>query len=116
MNGRYWAIMKESKTVIIIVYVLYATPIPFSLISWAATIMAIAAIGMEDWTKASAWIQGIFAFSAMLVVSLYLVSYIVSLSGTIGKKRLSKISLLPLIHIIAAIILVSVWFWLESIF
>ena len=108
--------MKKSKAAIIIIFILYALPIPLSLASWIGTIMAIAAIGMEDWASGSAWIQAIVAGIAMLVAGTYLVSYIISLIKTLKNKKLSKVSLLPLLHIIITILLLAVWFGLNKVY
>ena len=108
--------MKKSKTAIIIIFILYALPIPLSLASWIGTIMALAAIGLEDWASVSAWVQAIAAGIAMLAAGTYLISYIISLIKTLKNKKLSKVSLLPLLHIIITILLLAVWFGLNTVY
>ena len=102
--------MKDSKIAMIIIYIVYALPIPLSMITWIGTIMAIAAIGNARWSEIGALIVGIVATLAMLLAGTYLISYIYSLIGTLKQKKLTKISLLPLLHIVITITLLTVWF------
>lgn len=105
--------MKNNTILITILFILFALPIPLSLMSWIGTIISIANIGMSDWGKEG--VSMIIAIATMVMAGTYLITYIVSTIITVKKKALSFFSLLPLIHIFLFVILYFTWEWLETI-
>lgn len=107
---------KTAKTVktagIVVTYILYALPIPLSVVSWIGTLMAVANLGATDWTTLSAWMHGSVAIVAMLAAGTYPVTYLVSLTAAI-KDRSSAKRYWPLYHILAAIVLLALWTGLD---
>ncbi|MCQ1530705.1 hypothetical protein [Lutispora saccharofermentans] len=108
--------MKERKTSIIILFILFALPAPFSLISWIGTLISVANIGMTNWSEFSQCIQGLAALITMLLAGTYLVTYIISLGATLKNNKISLISFLPMLHIILFSIFFVVWMWLNAIY
>lgn len=92
--------MKESKPLRIVLFILLALPIPFSLLSWIGTIISVASIGMVDWNIFSELIQTLAMLIVMILAGTYTITYIISLLITLKKKRISLISFFPLLHII----------------
>ena len=95
-------------------YILYALPIPLSLVSWIGTLMAVANIGATDWSTLSAWTHGSVAIVAMLAAGAYPVTYFVSLLAAM-KNRSSAKRYWPLWHILAAIVLLALWTGLDRV-
>ncbi|MEH7098469.1 hypothetical protein [Neobacillus vireti] len=108
--------MKERKTAIIPLFIFFALPIPFSLVSWIGTIMSVADAGMMDVSRFSDFIEGIVALITMLIAGTYLGTYIISLNKTLKNKKISLISFLPILHIILFIIFCAIWSWLNAIY
>lgn len=108
--------MKERKTSIIILFIVFALPIPFSLISWIGTLISVANISMMNWSDFSQSIQGLVALITMLLAGTYLVTYIISLCATLKIKKISLISFIPMLHIILFSIFFVVWTWLNAIY
>jgi len=78
--------------------------------------MSVAAIGMMDWSNLGQVITLPVALITMFLAGTYLGTYIFSLSKTIANKKISAVSLLPVLHIIVFSIFVLLWLWLNSIF
>lgn len=92
--------LKTRKILVILLFILFALPIPLSLISWIGTIISVANMSMINWSILSECLQGIVAVIAMLLAGTYLVSYIISLCATWKNKKITIISFLPLFHIV----------------
>ncbi|MCL1820584.1 MAG: hypothetical protein FWG36_08030 [Oscillospiraceae bacterium] len=88
-----------------ILFILFALPIPISLISWIGTLISVANIGAM---KGSVLIRGI-ALITMLLAGTYTGTYIFSLVKTLKKKEISMVSLLPLLHIALFLIFMYLW-------
>lgn len=91
----------------IVYFVAVALPIPMSLFSWGATIMAVSAFGSVDWLTFKEGIIAILSFVFYFLAGTYLITYLFALSKSSKNKDLSTISLLPLLHIVL-MVLVSV--------
>ena len=100
---------KHSKNYVIMLFVLFAIPIPISLISWIPTLMSLAAIGMIDWTSPLEIMRAIIAFSAMILAGSYLVPYIWALGVSLSEKKISKKSFVPLFYIVITLIMFLIW-------
>lgn len=107
--------MKQKKY-FIIMYIIYALPIPFSLITWIGTIISVADLGMVDWKIFSELIQSVIALVTMLLAGLYPVSYIISLIKTRNSKKFSLFSFLPIIHIILFVVFFFFWSFLNKVY
>ena len=90
--------MRESKALIVLLIVVFALPIPLSLLSWIGTLISIANIGMTYRIHGALYTYLFIA--AMLLAGTYLITYVIFLLITLKKKSISLISLLPLAHII----------------
>ena len=108
--------MKHRKMLLIAVFVLFALPIPLSMVTWIGTIISVADIGMTDTSTFSEWIQTIVALITMLLAGTYLITYIVALVLSWKKQKLTVLSFLPLMHIALFGICLSVWMWLNSVY
>ena len=105
--------MKKHNTYIILLFVLLALPIPPSLLSWIGTVMSLANIGMTDWSAPGQLILGLVALVTMLLAGTYVVSYVISLSITLKNKRISRMSLLPVAHLLTLGVFLMAWMLLE---
>lgn len=108
--------MKERKTSIIILFIIFALPTPLSLISWIGTLIAIANIGMTNWSEFSQCIQALIALITMLLAGTYLVTYIISLNATLKNKKISLFSFLPMLHVTLFSIFYIIWMWVNTIY
>ena len=103
----------KNKALTIILFVFFAIPIPFSLVSWIGTIISVANFGMLSFSKFGEVLKGIIALITMLLAGTYLITYIFSIIQTLNNKTISKISFLPLLHIVLFVFSVCVWKWIE---
>lgn len=108
--------MENNKKSIILLFILLALPIPFSLISWIGTLMSVVNIGMTNWSEFSEFIQGAVALITMFLAGTYLVTYFLSLKVTLKNKRISLISLSPIFHIALFGIFLALWMGLNAIY
>ena len=103
----------KNKPIITVLFILLALPIPLSLITWIATIMAIASPPQEK--TFIVIIVSIISLIAMLLAGTYPISYIVALIHTIAKKKLSLLSFLPIIHVIVFCLFFLSWYWVDNV-
>ena len=94
----------KNKSLLIILYSILALPIPFSLLSWIGTLITVANMGEVS----SVWAK-IISVSAMVAVGIYPVTYGICLGFTVKKKRLGFLGWLPLLHIVFAGALLTIW-------
>jgi len=87
--------MEKHKVAIVVLFIIFALPIPVSLLSWIGTIISAANIGVMDST-----VHTTIALSTMLLAGTYPVSYIVALVYTLKSGKISLLSFLPLLHIV----------------
>ena len=108
--------------IIILLFAVFAIPIPVSVISIPFSLINIVTIfvsgeGGMDWAK---MIQdsGLFGAAVFLLVMIlfgvYPITYVVSLVLTILNKKLLLLSFLPLVHVIAAGALYLLSNWLQK--
>jgi hypothetical protein len=92
--------MKKPKGIIIFWFILFALPIPLSLLSWLGTIMALA--GHVDWSESFIMLKLVLAGAFYLLAGTYPITYIVSLALTsvTTPEKIWRWMLLPLWHII----------------
>ncbi len=95
MKNKFW---------VIVLYVLQAIPIPFSLISILGSIISLANIGMVESTTLA-----IVSFLAMFLADTYTITYVVSFVVTVIKKKVKFYSFLPVIHLIVAVLFMILW-------
>ena len=94
----------KNKFLTIILYIIQAIPIPFSLISILGSIISLANIGMADSVA-----NVVVAFLAMLFAGTYTITFFVSLAFTIAKKKIGFYSFLPVMHIIVTAGFIFLW-------
>jgi hypothetical protein len=100
---------KAPLALIIIIFVILAIPIPYSIWSLFGTFIALYRLSVTEWADGFfALIQSVAFFAAMLLGATYLITYIISLIYTIRKKAISFFSFLPLVHIVAFLLFYSV--------
>ena len=96
----------KNKLSIWIVTVVYAIPLPISLITILGSIISIANIGA---TANESVVLAIISVIAMVLAGTYSITYFFTTSYTFHKKRLSLINLFPLFHILFAIVSCVIW-------
>ena len=94
----------KNKSKVIILYIIQALPIPFSLVSIIGTIISLANIGMAE-----SVFQAIVSILAMVLAGTYIITYIISLIITSTKKKIKFYSFLPVVHMIVAIACFVLW-------
>ena len=108
--------VKKYQIATVFLFILLALPIPVSLVSWMGTIISIANIGMTDWAKPGESLQGIVALITMLLAGTYLFTYSFSLIKTRASKKLSLVSLLPVLHLLLTVVFMVLWNHLNVIY
>lgn len=89
---------KTSKVFIIILFILFAIPIPISLDSCIS--FGWTSFGLIDWSDYESVIEVMVVLPFMILSGTYLISYIIALVYTIKKRTLSRLLFLPIIHIV----------------
>ncbi|MCL2818190.1 MAG: hypothetical protein FWD41_00425 [Actinomycetia bacterium] len=112
IGKREWA--KDQKLKTLVLFILYALPIPLSLASWIGTVMALAGFRAQSGIDTNETITAIVALIAMLLAGSYPLSYVVSLVQTLRTKALSWISALPVLHIVLTLIFLFIWLQLDG--
>lgn len=84
----------KNKVFVIILFVIFALPIPFSLITILGSLISLANIFMAD-----SILEAIILIVIMLLPGTYSISYIVSLNLTINKKKIGIYSFIPIVHL-----------------
>lgn len=97
----------KNKVSVVILYIIQAIPIPFSLISILGSIISLANIGMAESTA-----NAIIPLLAMFLSATYTITFFVSLIFTITKKKIGFYSFLPFIHLFVTIAFVILWSFL----
>ena len=108
--------------IIIFLFIVFAIPIPVSLISIPFSLINIVTIfvsgeGGMNWSKTIADIgllgAAIFLF-VMILFGIYPLTYVTSLVLTVANKKLLLLSFLPLVHCIIACLLYLLVKYLEN--
>jgi len=94
----------KNKGILIAIFIILALPIPISLITILGSIVSFANIG-----EMGSVFEAVVASLAMFFSGTYTVTYIASLILAICKPRLKISALLPIIHIILAIMFIMLW-------
>lgn len=108
--------MKNNRIIIILLFIIFALPIPLSLLSWIGTIISVSDMGMIKRTEFIEYIQMIMALTTMLLAGTYLITYMISLRFTLKNKKISHITFLPMVHIVLFSILFYVSSWVSTIY
>ncbi len=93
----------KNKAFVIILFVIFALPIPLSLITILGSVISLANLFMAD-----SILEAIVTSVVMLLPGAYSISYIVSLNLTINKKKIGIYSFIPIVHLaVVALIFLS---------
>ena len=96
----------RNKTMMWVVMILQALPIPISLITILGSIISLANIGvMIEQSSFVAVVATIF----MILAGTYSLTYIFSAVKTLSKKRISLSSFLPIVHMIVTVVFMVLW-------
>ncbi len=102
----------------IFIYIISAIPLPISVVSWLATLMALASIGQTKLPDLPILLNIILTISAlgfMLLLGLYPVAYVLSLTKSIEatKKgnhiRSLRFALIPPAYLIITAVFFGIW-------
>ena len=91
----------KNKLWVWIITVIYAIPLPISLITILGSIISIANISA---TANESVVLAIISVISMVIAGAYSITYVITTVFTFLKKRLSFINLFPLFHIILAVV------------
>ncbi len=94
----------KNKTLITILFIFQALPIPISLVSILGSIISIANIGMVE-----SFLERIISVIAMLLAATYAISYKLSLKYTIKNKKLHIYSFIPIMHLLLTALFFILW-------
>jgi hypothetical protein len=106
------------KALKIVIYIINAIPIPISVVSWLATLMALASIGQSKLPDISLILNVILTISAlgsMLLLALYPLAYILSLIKSIEATtkgnhiRSLKFALMPTGYLVITGVFFGIW-------
>ena len=103
----------KNKALIWTVTVILALPVPISLITIPGSVISLANVGM---LSDKSFLLALAAVISMLLAGTYSVTYFASTINTFRQKKLSIISLLPIVHIIITLIFFTIWTSLEKIY
>ena len=96
----------RNKTMMWVVMILQALPIPISLITILGSIISLANIGvMVEQSLFVAVVATIF----MILAGTYSLTYLFSAIKTFANKRISFVSVLPIIHIVVTVVFMILW-------
>ena len=96
----------RNKTIMWVVMILQALPIPISLITILGSIISLANIGVV--VEQSLFVAVVAAIF-MILAGTYSLTYLFSAIKTFTKKRISFISLLPIVHIVVTVVFMVLW-------
>ena len=97
----------RNKTMMWVVMILQALPIPISLITILGSIISLANIGvMVEQSLFVAVVATIF----MILAGTYSLTYLFSAIKTFTNKRISFVSFLPIVHIAVTVVFMVLWF------
>ncbi len=96
-----------NKVLKVLLFVIEAIPVPLSVFSWIGTLITIAGgVGTVNWQSFGDALGAIVMMLFFVFVGIYPLTYIVSLLKSKDKTGFSFWFILPLIHILAAVIFV----------
>jgi hypothetical protein len=93
------------KLPVILLFAIFALPLPLSLMSWIGTVISISAAFEPGGPILVKWA----AVTTMLLAGTYAVSYMYSLKRTLKVNKIIHISLLPLLHMVAFVLFYGLW-------
>ena len=96
----------RNKTIMWVVMILQALPIPISLITILGSIISLANIGVV--VEQSLFVAVVAAIF-MILAGTYSLTYLFSAIYTFSKKRISFISFLPIVHIVVTVVFMVLW-------
>ena len=96
----------KNKTMMWVVMILQALPIPISLITILGSIISLANIGVM--IEQSMFVT-VVATIFMILAGTYSLTYLFSAIKTFSKKRISFISFLPIVHIVVTVVFMVLW-------
>ena len=96
----------KNKVMIWIVMIFQALPIPISLITILGSIISLANIGVM--IEQSLFVAIVAAIS-MILAGTYSLTYLFSAIKTFANKRISFVSVLPIIHIVVTVVFMILW-------
>ena len=92
------------KFIVVLMYIIFAIPVPVSLISIFGSLISFANIGMAE-----SFFEVIIPCLAMILAGTYSVSYFISLLYTITKKKIHFLCFLPIIHLVVTALAFALW-------
>ena len=96
----------RNKTMMWVVMILQALPIPISLITILGSIISLANIGvMVEQSLFVAVVATIF----MILAGTYSLTYLFSAIKTFTNKRINFVSFLPIVHIAVTVVFMALW-------
>ena len=96
----------RNKTIMWVVMILQALPIPISLITILGSIISLANIGVM--IEQSMFVT-VVATIFMILAGTYSLTYLFSAIKTFANKRISLVSFLPIIHIVVTVVFMILW-------
>lgn len=96
----------KSKVIMWAAMILQALPIPISLITILGSIISLANIGVM--IEQSLFVA-IVATISMILAGTYSLTYLFSAIKTFANKRISLVSLLPIVHIAVTAVFMVLW-------
>ena len=96
----------KNKVMIWIVMIFQALPIPISLITILGSIISLANISVM--IEQSLFVAIVAAIS-MILAGTYSLTYLFSAIKTFANKRISFVSVLPIIHIVVTVVFMILW-------
>ena len=96
----------KNKAIMRGVMILQALPIPISLITILGSIISLANIGVI--IEQSLFVA-VVATISMILAGTYSLTYLFSAIKTFANKRISFVSLLPIIHIVVTVVFMILW-------
>ena len=106
----------KNKLGIIVLFVIQAMAIPFSLFAGLMLLFAVGSFTETDWSQTGATVQSIIALTTMIIGVAYMATYIFSLIKTIVDKKISFVSWLPLLHSLIALIALVIWNYVNQLY
>ena len=96
----------KNKVIMWTVMILQALPIPISLITILGSIISLANIGVMI---EQSLLVAIVAAISMILAGTYSLTYLFSAIKTFADKRISFVSLLPVVHIAVTALFMVLW-------
>jgi len=98
----------------ILLFVLFAVPIPLSLLTIPFSLINFVGIFIGE-SETKGWtVDVIFFIIVMILAGTYSITYVLSLIITLKTKILSSLSFLPVAHIIITFLLYALTEWLQK--